>query len=39
MKMQPGVRCHECAREDALGDALVAMPEGMLVIDVNIASC
>ena len=34
--MQPGVRRHENAREDARGDALLAMPEGMLVLDVNV---
>ena len=36
LQMQPGVRCHAQAREDARGDALLAMPEGMLVLDVNI---
>ena len=34
--MQPGVRRHAQAHEDARGDALLAMPEGMLVLDVNI---
>ena len=33
--MQPGVRRHKIAREDACGDALLAMPEGMLAIAVN----
>ena len=32
MQMQPGFRRHE----DARGDALLAMPQSMLVIDVNI---
>ena len=36
MQMQPGVRRHENARKDARGDAFLAMPEGMLVIDVNV---
>ena len=36
LQMQRGVRCHENAREGARGDALPAMPESMLVIDVNI---
>ena len=36
LQMQPGVRRHENAREDARGDALLAMPEGMLVIDLNV---
>ena len=36
LQMQPGVRRHENAREDARGNALQAMPEGMLVIDVNV---
>ena len=36
MQMQPGVRGHKDAREDARGDALLARPEGMLVIDVNV---
>jgi hypothetical protein len=36
MQMQPGVRRHEQAREDARGDALLAMTNGMLVIDVNV---
>ena len=32
----PPARRHKNAREDARGDALLAMPEGMLVIDVNV---
>ena len=36
VQMQPGVRCHAQAREDARGNALLAMPQGMLVLDVNI---
>ena len=36
LQMQPGVRRHAQAREDARGDALLAMPKGMLVLDVNI---
>ena len=36
LQMQPGVRRHENAHEDARGDALLAMPEGMLVIHVNV---
>ena len=36
LQMQPGVRRHAQARGDARGDALLAMPEGMLVLDVNI---
>ena len=36
LQMQPGVRRHEEAREDARGDALLAMSDGMLVIDVNV---
>ena len=36
LQMQPGVRRHAQAREDARGDALLAMPQGMLVLDVNI---
>ena len=36
LQMQPGVRRHAQAREEARGDALLAMPEGMLVLDVNI---
>ena len=36
LQMQPGVRCHAQAREDARGDVLLAMPQGMLVLDVNI---
>ena len=35
-QMQPGVRRHAQAREEARGDALLAMPKGMLVLDVNI---
>ena len=34
--MQPGVRRHQNARKDAHGDALLAMPEGMLAIDVDV---
>ena len=34
--MQSGVRRHAQAREQARGDALLAMPKGMLVLDVNI---
>ena len=37
LQMQPGVRRHENARKDACGDALLTMPEGMLVIVVNVA--
>ena len=36
LQMQLGVRRHDNAREDARGGALLAMPEGMLVIDVNV---
>ena len=36
LQMQPGVRHHAQACEDARGDALLAMPQGMLVLDVNI---
>ena len=36
LQMQPGVRRHAQAREEARGDALLAMPKGMLVLDVNI---
>ena len=36
LQMQPGVRRHAQAREDARGDALLAMPQDMLVLDVNI---
>ena len=36
LQMQPGVRRHENARDDTRGDALLAMPEGMLVFDVSI---
>ena len=36
LQMQPGVRRHAQAREEARSDALLAMPEGMLVLDVNI---
>ena len=36
LQMQPCVRHHENVREDARGDALLAMLEGMLVIDVNV---
>ena len=36
LQMQPGVRRHAQAREDMRGDALLAMPKGMLVLDVNI---
>jgi hypothetical protein len=32
LQAQPGVRRHKNAR----GDALLAMPEGMLMIDVNV---
>jgi hypothetical protein len=35
-QMQPGVRRHAQVREDARGDALLAMRNGMLVLDVNI---
>ena len=36
MQMQPGAHRHEGAHADARGDTLLAMPEGMLVIYVNI---
>ena len=36
LQMQPGVRRHAQARKDARGDALLVMPKGMLVLDVNI---
>ena len=36
LQMQPGVRRHAQAREEARGDALLATPKGMLVLDVNI---
>jgi hypothetical protein len=36
LQMQPGVRRHDNARKDARGNLLLAMPEGMLVIDVNV---
>jgi hypothetical protein len=36
MQMQPGVCRREDARKHARGDALLATPEGMLVIDVKI---
>jgi hypothetical protein len=35
MQMQPGTRRHEGAHKDARGGALLAKPEGLLVIDVN----
>ena len=39
LQRQPlaGVRRHKNAREDARGDALLAMPAFMLLIDVNVA--
>ena len=36
LRMQPGVRRHENASEDARSDALLVMPGGMLVIDESI---
>ena len=36
LQMQAGVRRNENAREDACGDALLAMLEGVPVIDVNV---
>ena len=36
LQLQPGVRRHENARKDARAAALLAMPEGMLVIDVSV---
>ena len=36
LQMQPDIRRHENARENACGDALLAMPKDMLMIDVNV---
>ena len=36
LQMHPGTGRHENAREDACSDALLAMPEGVLVVDVNV---
>ena len=36
MQVKPGIRRHRGAREDARDDALLAIPEGMLAMDVNI---
>ena len=36
MQMQPGARRHTKARNGARGDAILAMPDGLLVLDVKV---